>query len=81
MNAWCARIAYAAMIAPSRFILRFEPQRYTARIAGSYALVEVTGLLRSEHAQIPCVFEDEGWRVEVALPPLPPVQMRPGSGL
>jgi len=68
------------MIAPSRFLLRFEPQRYTARIAGTYALVEVTGLLGSQHAQIPCVYEDERWRVELALPPLPPVQMRPGTG-
>ncbi len=74
-------IAPEAMIAPSRFLVRFDPQRYTARIAGSYALVEVAGLLASDHAQIPCVFEDESWHVEVALPPLPPVQMRPGSGL
>jgi hypothetical protein len=73
-------IAPEAMIAPSRFLLHFEPQRYTARLAGGYALVEVTGLLASDHAQIPCVFEDEIWRVELALPPLPPVQMRPGSG-
>src|SRR5438067_9563633 len=33
-------IAPEAMIAPSRFLLQFEPQRYTARIAGGYALVE-----------------------------------------
>lgn len=72
-------IAPEAMIAPSRFLLRFEPQRYTAQIAGSYALVDVTGLLASERAQIQCVFEDERWRVELPLPPLPPVQMRPGT--
>lgn len=73
-------IAPEAMIAPSRFLLRFEPERYAAKIAGGYALVEVTGLLAGDHAQIPCVLEDEAWRVDLNLPPLPPVQMRPGSG-
>jgi hypothetical protein len=72
-------IAPEAMLAPSRFVFRFEPQRYTARIAGTYALVDVTGLLAADHAQIPCVFEEDTWRVELALPPLPPVQMRPGT--
>jgi hypothetical protein len=72
-------IAPEAMLAPSRFLLRFEPQRYTAQIAGSYARVDVTGLLAGERAQIPCVFEEEGWRVDLNLPALPPVQMRPGS--
>jgi hypothetical protein len=67
------------MLAPSRFLIRFEPQRYTAKIAGAYALVDVTGLLDGERAQIACVFEDEAWRVELALPPLAPVQLRPGS--
>jgi len=69
------------MLAPSRFLIRFEPQRYAAKIAGAYALVDVTGLLEGDHAQITCVFEDEAWRVELALPPLAPVQLRPGSGL
>jgi hypothetical protein len=72
-------IAPEAMLAPSRFLTRFEPQRYTAKIAGAYALVDVTGLLEGEHAQIACVFEDVAWRVELALPPLAPVQLRPGS--
>jgi hypothetical protein len=71
-------IAPEAILAPARFILRFEPQRYTARIAGGYALVEISGRLASDRAQIPCVLEDGAWRVELALPPLPPVQMRPG---
>lgn len=72
-------IAPEAMITPSRFLLRFEPQRYTAQIAGAHALVEITGMLPEERAQVPCVFEDAGWRVDLALPPLPPVQKRPGS--
>jgi hypothetical protein len=72
-------IAPEAMLAPSRFLLRFEPQRYDAQIAGAYALVGVTGLLPDDHAQIPCVFEDNAWRVDLQLPPLPPVQVRPGT--
>ena len=73
-------IAPEAMLAPSRFLVRFEPQRYVAKIVGAYALVDVTGLLEGDHAQIACVFEDEVWHVELALPPLAPVQLRPGSG-
>jgi predicted small lipoprotein YifL len=73
-------IAPEAMLAPSRFLVRFEPQRYVAKIAGAHALVDVTGLLEGDHAQIACVFEDDVWRVELALPPLAPVQLRPGSG-
>ena len=72
-------IAPEAMLAPSRFLVRFEPQRYTAKISGPYALVDVTGLLDGERAQIACVFEDVAWRIELALPPLAPVQLRPGS--
>lgn len=73
-------IAPEAMLAPSRFLIRFEPQRYVAKIAGTYALVDITGLLEGDHAQITCVFEDDVWHVELALPPLAPVQLRPGSG-
>ncbi len=69
-----------AMLVPSRFVLRFEPQRFSAQISGSYARVEVLGPLASDRAQVPCVLEDGAWRVDLGLPPLPPVQMRPGSG-
>ena len=69
-----------AMIAPSRFLLHFDPQRYTARVSGAYALVDVTGILPTDRAQIACVLEEDAWRVDLALPPLPPVQMRPGAG-
>lgn len=74
-------IAPEAMIAPSRFQLRFEPHRYVAQVAGVHALVEVVGLLPGERAQIPCVYEDAAWRVDLTLPPLPPVQKRPGNEL
>ncbi|MEZ4298344.1 MAG: hypothetical protein R3B70_25550 [Polyangiaceae bacterium] len=70
-------IAPEAMIVPSLFFLRFEPQRYKARISGTYALVEAQGLLPEDRAQIPCVFEDEGWRLDLQMPPLPPIQTRP----
>ncbi|HEY4118793.1 MAG TPA: hypothetical protein VGM56_13100 [Byssovorax sp.] len=71
-------IAAEMMITPSKFALRFEPQRYVAvQVAGSFALVEVTGLAADQRARVPCVFEGTGWRVDMALPPLPPVQKRP----
>jgi uncharacterized protein YbjT (DUF2867 family) len=73
------QIAPEAMIAPSRFLLRFEPQRYAAQIAGASARVEIVGLLAGDRATVPCVLEETGWKVDLALPPLPPVQMRPGS--
>jgi hypothetical protein len=74
-------IAPEAMISPSRFLLRFEPQRYVAQIAGVHALVEVAGLQPEERAQIPCIYEDAAWRVDLALPLPPPVERRPGSEL
>jgi len=73
-------IAPEAMIVPSRFTLRFEPQRMTSTVVGSHALVEVIGLNAEERAKLTCAFEDDGWRVELELPPLPAVQVRPGSG-
>lgn len=73
-------IAPEAMIAPSRFLLRFEPQRYTAQIGGASARVDVVGPLSSDRAQLSCVLEEGVWRVDLGLPVLPPVQMRPGSG-
>jgi hypothetical protein len=72
-------IAPEAMLVPSRFVLRFEPQRYAAQVSGNHALVEIVGLAPEDRAAVPCVFEDEAWRVDLALPPLPPVQVRPGS--
>jgi hypothetical protein len=72
-------IAPEAMIVPSRFVLRFDPERYRAKIVGNHALVEVQGLSPGDRAEVPCVFEDDAWRVDLNLPALPPVQMRPGT--
>jgi hypothetical protein len=71
------QIAASAMMAPSRFLLRFEPQSYEARVVGAHALVEVKGPLPSQRAEVPCVFEDGTWRVDLQLPLLPAVQSRP----
>ncbi len=73
-------ISPEAMIAPARFTLRFDPAHWRATIAGSYAIVDVTGASSSDRAQIPCVLEDGVWKVDLVIPPLPPVQVRPGSG-
>lgn len=70
-------IAPEAMIVPSFFLLRFDPQRYKARISGTYALVEAQGLLPEERAQIPCVYEGERWKLDLPMPALPPIQTRP----
>ncbi|HRI71250.1 MAG TPA: hypothetical protein PK156_43755 [Polyangium sp.] len=72
-------IAPEAMIVPSRFLIRFEPQRMTATVVGSRALVEVIGLAPEERANVPCAYENDGWRIDLELPPLPAVQVRPGS--
>ena len=56
------------MIAPARVAFHLEPQRYTAQIAGPSARVDVIGLLAGDRASVPCVFEDGGWRVDLALP-------------
>lgn len=70
-------MAPEAMIVPSLFFLRFEPLRYKARISGTYAMVEAEGALPEDRAQIQCVFEEDGWKVDLKLPPLPPIQTRP----
>jgi predicted small lipoprotein YifL len=67
-----------AMIAPARFALRFEPQRFVPRVSGTSALVEIEGP-EHERADVPCLLEDGLWRVDLVLPPLPPVQQRPGT--
>ncbi len=73
-------IAPEAMIVPSRFVIRFEPQRMTSLVVGTHALVEVIGLGPEERAKVTCAYEEDGWRVDLELPPLPAVQMRPGTG-
>lgn len=68
------------MLAPSRFVLLFRPQQMQARVMGDRALVEVTGMEPGvDRAQVPLVREGSVWRVELALPELPPVEKRPGG--
>jgi hypothetical protein len=71
------RIAPEQMIAPASFVERFEARDLQATISGKYAVVRASGLLAEERAEIPCVFEDGGWRVHIELPPLSPVETRP----
>lgn len=71
-------IAPEAMLVPARFVLRFEPHRFSTRFAGASALVEVEGA-EHQRADVPCVLEADGWHVDLVLPPLPPVQQRPGT--
>ncbi len=69
------------MLVPGRFSLRFEARNLRARIFEARAIVDVTGIdPATDRAEIPCVLEDSGWKVEVVLPPLPPVERRPEAG-
>ncbi len=70
-------IAPEAMIAPASFVERFEARELSAEIVGSHARVTAAGLLPGERAEIPCVYEDGGWRVQIDLPALPPVEIQP----
>lgn len=73
------QIAPWAMIVPSRMVPRFQPQTFTAEIVGKYAMVDIQGVTPEQRAQVPCVFEDGFWRVDLVLPELPPQQKRPGA--
>ncbi len=72
-------IAVEAMLVPARFSLRFEPQRFQAKRSGPYALVHVTGTMPEQKAEIPCVEEGGLWKLDLALPELPPIEKRPGA--
>ena len=63
------------MIAPSRFSLRFSPERFQVRVVGKEAEVVMWGPL-GEQAQTRCVKEDDGWKIALDLPPLQPIQAR-----
>ena len=69
-----------AMLVPSRFALRFTPQRYITQVYETRGTVLAIGLLAEERAQVACLLEEGKWRVDLALPSLPPLQMRPRSG-
>jgi hypothetical protein len=73
-------VAPESMIAPTRFSLNFTPKRYTARIDGDWAVVSITGESPSQYHEVKCVREDGRWRVVLVIPPLPPIQRRPGEG-
>ena len=71
------KITAPAMIVPGWLTLRFVPQAYAAQVVGRYALVEVSGVRPTDRAQIPCIREEDHWRVDLALPELPPMITRP----
>jgi len=69
------------MLAPGRFALRFpfDRQRLRARIEGDRATVTARGP-RAEVAEVPMVWEQGQWRVDLALPePAGPLQLQGGS--
>ncbi|MFO0617799.1 MAG: hypothetical protein U0414_34730 [Polyangiaceae bacterium] len=61
------------MIAPQSYLERFKPHEFKSKIVGSRALVTIVGADPSEVAEIPCVSQDGGWRVDLPLPALIPV--------
>ncbi len=71
------RLAPEQMIAPSHYFPRFRPQEWSTRTVGARATVDVVGLdPATERAGIPCVFEDGGWRIDLVLSTLPPIERR-----
>jgi hypothetical protein len=74
------RMGPEQMIAPAYFFPRFQAQRWTTRVAGERATVELSGVdPAEERASVPCVREEGHWRVDLTLPSLPPVERRPPS--
>jgi len=72
------KIAPSAMLVPAHMSPRFVPQNYSAQVAGKYAMVEITGSSPGQSAQVPCVYEQGAWRLEIVLPELPPLRTRAG---
>lgn len=73
------RMAPEQMIATGHYFPRFSPRQWSTRQAGDRAVVTVVGLdPAAERADIPCLREEGRWRIDLALPPLPPVEKRPG---
>ncbi len=68
-----------AMLVPARSRPRFSTHSFRAQIVGQYALVDVLGVHPGQKAQIPCVFEEGAWRVDLVLPGLSPLPVRPGT--
>lgn len=63
------------MIAPSRFALHFEPESFQVRQTGKRAQVVILGNA-GEQAQTRCFLEDDGWKIALEMPPLPPIRAR-----
>lgn len=75
------RVGPADMIAPAHFAFGFRPRQYKSTIAADHAVVEVVGLdPANDRASVTCMLESGHWRVEIPLPPLPPLQRRPDAG-
>jgi hypothetical protein len=69
------------MIAPGLFLLRFEPRRMLTRFGDEGAIVDVVGIdPEKDRAEVPCVLEDDRWRIEIRLPQLAPMDRRPETG-
>ena len=67
-------VAPERMLAMTKLELRFEPETYKARIDSDRASVEVRGIRQGETATVPCVHEKNGWRLDVKLPGLLPME-------
>jgi hypothetical protein len=67
-----------AMLVASRSRARFVAQVYNSQIVGQYALVAVQGALPADRAQVPCVYEKGGWRIDLVLPALSILPLGPG---
>lgn len=75
------RVGPADMIAPAHFAFAFRPRQFKSTITGERAEVEVVGIdPANDHATVSCLLEGGRWRVEIPLPPLPPLQRRPDAG-
>lgn len=61
------------MIAPQSYLERFAPHDFKSKIVGGRALVTVTGAEPTQVAEIQCVFQEGGWRLELPIPALMPV--------
>jgi hypothetical protein len=72
-------IAPESMLVPWRTSFRFEPQKYVAQPFGDHARVSIVGPHTDDRAEVFCSFEKGVWTVDVDLPALPAVQMRPAS--
>jgi hypothetical protein len=66
------------MLVPSRTRFRYTPQSFEARVVGKYALVDVLGVSPQDVVRVPCVLENERWRIDLPLPELAPLPRRSG---